>query len=368
MSFEQTALYSHLRTNANPSSKWIMSPLADMALLMAGWWVYPALYLILGVSNQSTLNWFLTICIVLFSGAHSIGPILSVFLNPRLRFAFLKDRLYVAVFVGIILCSIPLGYFSGTRLDPGLLMLLASVYFVASTWHLSSQNYGIMSAYRLKADEKDPLLQKWDFWLCAIHGSILFPLVWWVAGLRQGQMLSEPISFGSEWSVFLRFLLAIFLLIGVGLALRTRSWPRFLMVIMLAAQGYICLRANVLIYGVTLYINHWIAELTLLFIVNGYSDLNQPILSWGKFWKYFSIIMIVGILGHQWLNDRLTFWVIEFDPQPWIRYVASRGGREVAGLFLGFGLAVRLSHFLMDRFIFRSRGVGRIALQNFLSQ
>lgn len=339
---------------------------------MAGLWLFPLILLAKSLAPSIVLVAAFSVFTVLLSGAHSLGPTLTVWCDQSLRQQLLRDKTYLITFALIVLFSVPLGVYAATTLSAQTFLFLASIYYIASTWHLAAQNFGVLSIYRLKSGESSPVRRQMDFWLCSIHGCFLFPAIWAFTGLRQGSVL-EPgtLAIVSNYRWVLEGLVAAFAVVGLTYSIRTRSAPRFLYMTMLSVQALIGLHSNLLMHALIMYVNHWMAELALLSIVNGYSVKRaEPAIKFSlkKYVLAAAVLFGIGIFGETILNDRSAFFVLEFRPQVFISLLQQTGMYHWMGAFLGLGLAIRLSHILFDRFIFSSRSPARARFLHFLHE
>ena len=191
-----------------PSSVWIISPIWDMAYLVATpLAIVPIVWIL---ANRVTSPTLISLVVASFATfGHHLPGFMRCY-GDRDLFVRFKRRFILAPIV-----------FGATALSFALLGLhgLTLVLLIWGTWHGLMQTYGFMRIYDLKRGDRDKWTGRLDFWLCmAVFGAgMIFSDGRMVAVMESLWMSGVP-YIDSVWLLRLRWMT------GLGLALVTVAY------------------------------------------------------------------------------------------------------------------------------------------------
>ncbi|PKL77091.1 MAG: hypothetical protein CVV27_06915 [Candidatus Melainabacteria bacterium HGW-Melainabacteria-1] len=352
-------------------SPWLRSWRWDGFWMLSGFWV-PTLLLLLPLAGAEALILTFTLCFWIGHRVSSlylawcVGEYQSV-LQARRSYFLGLPLLLLGLVMGFLLC--PLSLLPMPRLERIILLALADYAF--SLYHFSVQHYGVLSVYRSKLPhgQKDPVLLKWDWWMClAVSG--VFTIV---IDLANGEL--KPFElFGAGFGAMpvtdqsfalLRWGLTALVLLIWGIMLRRylrqrQGLARILYLSTLCYMTMVSFHVGPLLYFAMVQIQHWFVSLGLTTFMAANS--RQPARGWYRPWAWINARAFGPLLVLMLLSIGLTP-VLEAD-----YYILGQFNAEsltVKGFLTSFGDSIWLYvfgglaffssfvHYLYDRGVFR---------------
>ncbi len=364
---------------SDPRSSWLESPRWDFVWILNGLWLLPLILLSLAVGQSSFFLWASSGAMLLtLWGGHILSPIVTAWSSAPLRQSMMTHPtkylwMPLLVLVASVLAAMLGLHWSKTWLPSSIgqhfdfHILLVYTFLVWNTWHFCGQHFGVLSIYRIRAQEFSAQVRRLDRWFCVVQICVLLPIAWYTQSQRLGplfQYLPVPPSGATlaRTVALVSGLLSVAVLVAESQR-NTRSWPRLAYLLTIGLQPVLATVSYPLFNMALFTASHWIIALALSGrILTGLSSRAQ-VRHPRRWWRFHGImaafaaasVCMYAVFWHPWLIGEGKYLFTEaFLREPVIAVAhasATLPGALLAGLYFG----ITFVHFLYDRYVYAFR-------------
>jgi len=381
-----TAIPAPAAAARSPHAGWIQSPAWDLFWMFSSLWGAALLFVGWTLSPVMTFVALLLLAQRFISVLHSWSTTYMVLFSPLLAQERRTDRRrYVWTPLGIALASLALGLIVASTqrfpangqltwtLAPFALYIL--VFWIGHFWHFGNQDFGVLTLYRSKAGQGDPLERRVDKSYSVAMMYVIQPIVYLsvVTTTAFSEIVHTALPFWNDLAMAAAeaaVAAAVLLFVGISsyeLSKPNRSIPKLLYLLVMLLHP-VLLFTSVATKNETLalaYIfsylwSHWLIAIGLVGRINTRFYQSHGSGRWAAVVQHATVLgFIAGLVfllteRHQ---DYLLFSTDGFRYKQLLAAI-SPGEGIVIGLVLGFFLGEQLLHYYCDRCLFRFRREG----------
>ncbi|MCH7707384.1 MAG: hypothetical protein IH884_02780 [Myxococcales bacterium] len=364
-------------------ARWVQSPGWDAFWMFSGIW---GCGLLLAGSIVSPIMW---IPIALFaldrtvSIAHAWSTTYLVLFSPLLAEPRREDRTrFVWIPLGLVMACLALGWIvaSTQRYGPDgrftsdlwALGLYLGVFWIGHFWHFGNQDFGVLTIYRTKAGQTQPIDRKLDkaytvTMMFLIQPVIYFSLITTTAISEMVYTLlpiSKPFMQAAASVAVGASLIVSVAIVTWELRKKNRSIPKLLYILVIAFHPIILwgsVRAGSTLLGqmyiVSYLFSHWLIAVGLVERINTGFYRSEGDTSHRAILRHVAVIGAITGLVMLLTRPYGNFLLFNIDRFQYKQILASITPEQVPviGLVLGFFLGEQLLHYYSDRRLFRFR-------------
>jgi len=250
-------------------------------------------------------------------------------------------------------------------------MLYIGVFYVGHFWHFGRQDFGVLSLYRFRAGQTQPLERQLDEWYAGVLMYVVQPIVYFRT------LTSTPFSeifyfLAPLKSEVIEGLARVGLVVTIGFCLfllarevrsSQRSIPRAMYYVVMALHPVLLYFGPLglgLCYAAAYLWSHWFIATALVTRIHTSAQIAQGL---SRRFAYLRHLLIVGgVTLSVWLITRpnTRFHILSLEDFEYKQVLNSLEPTELwlAGIFLGFFLGEQLVHYYCDRCLFRFKDPG----------
>ncbi len=361
--------------NKKPASFWLRTPVWDGFWILSGVWL-PIPLIALSSADQ-VLQVVLICSVFLLWLPHRFATVYNAFCTPAYReLVFLKKKRFLAL-PALIFASTYLFVFAPRTVLPldsfTRIQVLATVFFLYNSYHFAMQHYGVLSIYRIRAEQPHSgWLKRYERIYCVSVGMVIvaFAQICHGAEVVQDSILYEIVP-GKSLQPALGVLRVLMPILVVGFTLvmllgelksKRRSPSKVIYVLGVGFQGVLAYFLSPLSFLILWGVQHWLVSVALA----GHMAENDPSESpahsrWYGFWNRFNRgfwptvfgLCVLTVILAPFFEYTLHYEKIKTAPRflSWVGDLVENS--LVFNFFIALNFASVYVHFAMDRAVFR---------------